>query len=121
MHGSPLAAAASARRRAAAGGQLHATGQQNHGRDGFTLHMFGQTSHHVGQRAVVLFGEHLRRRHQHGLSAGTDRLQHGCERHHRFAGADLTLQETLHRAVLFHIGGDDVDDLALAVGQVERQ
>ena len=48
----------------------------------------------------MLFGQHLRGGHEHGLASGPDRLQHGGERHHRLAGANLTLQETLHRMVV---------------------
>ena len=68
--------------------------------------LFRHPVDHCSDRPVMLFGEHLRGGHEHGLVPGPDRLQHGGERHHRFAGADLALQETLHRMVAGHVGSD---------------
>ena len=69
----------------------------------------------------MLLGEHLRRSHQHRLTARADRLQHRRQRDHGFSGADLALQQALHRIVASHIGADVVDDLPLPSGQRERQ
>ena len=49
------------------------------------------------QRAVVLLGQHLGRRHQRRLRAGLHRAQHGQQRHQRLARADIALQQPQHR------------------------
>jgi hypothetical protein len=55
---------------------------------------------HRAQRAGVLLGEHLGRGQQRGLAAAVDDLQHRPQRHEGLAGADLALQEAVHRARL---------------------
>ena len=58
------------------------------------------------QRAEVLLGQHLRRRHQRGLRAGLHRAQHGQQRHQRLAGADVALQQPEHAARRGHVAVD---------------
>ena len=72
-------------------------------------------------RAVVLLGEHLGRRQQHRLAAGVDDPEHGPQRDEGLAGADLALQETVHRVVAGQLLLEEVADLALARGELERQ
>ena len=50
-----------------------------------------------GDRAVVLLGEHLGRRQQRGLAAGVDDPQHRPQRDEGLAGADLALEQPVHR------------------------
>ena len=50
-------------------------------------------------RAGVLRGEHLGRGEQRGLAAGVDHLQHRPQRHDGLAGADLALQQPVHRVL----------------------
>ena len=56
--------------------------------------------------AGVLGGEDLGRGEQGGLSAGVDDLGHGAQRHDGLAGADLALQEPVHRLVAVELGGE---------------
>ena len=70
---------------------------------------------------MVLLGEHLGRGQQGGLSPGVDDLEHRAQRDHGLAGADLALEEPVHRVVAAELLGDEVADLALATGELERQ
>ena len=81
----------------------------------------GQLAQHGGDGAVVLLGEHLGRREEGGLAAGVDHPQHRPERHEGLAGADLALEQTVHRVRLGQVVLDLGPDVALALGQLERQ
>ena len=70
---------------------------------------------------MVLLGEHLGRGEQRGLPPGVDHLEHRAERDERLARAHLALQEAVHRMVPAQLVGDQVADLALTTGQLERQ
>ena len=71
--------------------------------------------------AGVLGGEHLGGGEQRGLAAGVDHLGHGAQRDDGLAGADLALQEAVHRLVAVELGGELLPHLALALGELERQ
>ncbi len=60
----------------------------------------GEVAEHRGDRAVVLLGEHLGRREQRGLAAGVDDAEHGAQRDDGLAGADLALEQAVHRVRL---------------------
>ena len=64
----------------------------------------------VADAAVVLGGEHLGRGEQRGLPAGVDHLEHRPQRDQRLAGADLALQQPVHRVRLGQVGGDLLAD-----------
>ena len=69
----------------------------------------------------MLFGQHLRRRDEHRLQSRSDGLHHRGNGDHRLAGAHFALEQSLHRIIARHVGGDVGDDLSLPGGQVERQ
>ena len=78
-----------------------------------------EVTEHRGQRAVVLLGEHLGGGEQGRLRTGVDHAQHGPQRDDRLAGADLALEQPVHRV----LGGEVVEDLRLdallALGELE--
>ncbi len=72
-------------------------------------------------RLRVLFGQDLGRRHEGGLQPVLHR-QHG--RQHRddgLAGADIALQQPVHRLGALHVFADLLEGGALTGGQLERQ
>ena len=71
--------------------------------------------------AVVLLGEHLGRRQQRGLAAGVDDLEHRAQGDHGLAGADLALEQPVHRVAAAELGGDLLAHSALPVGEREGQ
>ena len=73
------------------------------------------------ERQEVLLGERLGRRHQRALPVVLDRAQQGVERDDRLAGADVTLQQTLHRCRAREVEVDLRDRALLVLGQLERQ
>ena len=81
----------------------------------------GQVAEHRADRAVVLLGEHLGGGEQRRLSPAVDDAQHRAERHQGLAGADLALEEAVHRVRLGEVGLELYADVALALGQLERQ
>ena len=72
-------------------------------------------------REEVLLGERLGRRHQRALAAGLDRPQERVERDDRLAGADVALEQALHRRRAREVGVDLGDRLLLMLGQLERE
>ncbi len=117
-------AAGQARHRGGALGLGHRPGQQLDGGalGGATQHPAGgEVAEQGGDRAVVLLGEHLGRRQQRGLAAGVDDAQHRAQRDEGLAGPDLALEQPVHRVRSGQVGVDLGPDLALAVGQRERQ
>ena len=97
MPAAPEAASSSASRRAAAPIEPVSSAHPG-GVVGAAEHPArGEVAEHRGDRAVVLLGEHLGRRQQRGLAAGVDDPQHRPQRHDRLAGADLALQQPVHR------------------------
>ena len=76
-----------------------------------------QVAEHRGDRAVVLLGQHLGGRQQRGLAAGVDDAEHRAQRDQGLAGADLTLEQPVHRMRLGEVGLDLGADLQLAGGQ----
>ncbi len=84
----------------------------------------GANAQPVEQRreaGVVLAGEDLGRRHQHGLPAGADRRgqAHGGDR--GLPAADVALEQAPHRPFRRQVGHDRVDRRPLVAGQVERK
>jgi hypothetical protein len=73
------------------------------------------------QRAGVLHGEHLGGRQQRRLPAGVDGLQHRPQRHHGLAGADLPLQQPVHRVLARQLGAELLPHGALTGGEGEGQ
>ena len=57
-------------------------------------------------REEVLLGERLGRRHQRALASRLDRAQERVERDHRLAGADVALEQPLHRRRAREVGVD---------------
>ena len=70
---------------------------------------FGERRHGL----VMLAREDLGRRHQGGLPPGLDHGRGGEQRHHGFAGADVTLEETQHPFGLGQVGVDLLDRACL--------
>ena len=62
----------------------------------------------------MLLGEHLGRREQRRLAARVDDAQHRAQRDERLAGADLALEQPVHRVRLGEVELDLRADLALA-------
>ena len=81
----------------------------------------GQVAEHLGQRLVVLGREHLGRSQQDRLAAVVDHRQHRPQRDHGLAGADLALQQPVHRVRTGQVGEDLLADLRLTFGELERQ
>jgi hypothetical protein len=81
----------------------------------------GERAEEVGQRPVVLLGEHLRGREQGGLPPGVDHLQHRPGGHDGLAGAHLAVQEPLHGMGVGEVAGDRLAHARLAVGEPVRE
>ena len=106
MPASPLAAWSIASARCGLG---HRAGEQlDVGRvGGAAEHAAGrEVAEHRGDRAEVLLGEHLGRRQQGGLAAGVDDAQHRAQRDQGLAGADLALEQAVHRVGPREVGLD---------------
>ena len=88
-------------------------------RAGQQLDRDARARQHLADRGVVLLGQQLRGRHQRGLVAGGDRHEHGIQRDHRLAGADVALQQAVHGPLACQIIGDIVDRGTLAARQLE--
>ncbi len=73
------------------------------------------------QRAGVLGGQHLGGRQHRRLRTGVDDLQHRPQRDDGLAGADVALDEPVHRVGTGQVGGDLGPDRLLARGEGERQ
>ncbi len=73
------------------------------------------------QGRVMLARQDLGRRHQRRLRSRLDRVEHGEERHHRLAAADIALQQPQHPQRRRHVAGDLGERLALPHGQREGQ
>ena len=69
----------------------------------------------------MLLGKRLGRRHQRALLAGLDRAQQRIERDDGLPGADLALEQALHRRRLGEIGVDLLDRPLLVGRQLERK
>ena len=69
----------------------------------------------------MLLGEHLGGREQRRLAPGVDDAQHRAERHDGLAGADLALEQPVHRVTGGQVVEDLLADRALAGGEVEGQ
>ena len=75
----------------------------------------------IGDRPVVLLGEHLGRGEQRGLPARVDDLQHRAHSDHRLARTDLALQQPVHGMGAGQVGRDGPARGALAFGEAERE
>ena len=110
--------------RGSPGGRPDRPGEQGHaggvlGRA--ELAGLGQRAEHAGDRPVVLLGEHLGRGEQGRLAARVHHLEHGPDRDHRLARADLALQQPVHRVGAGQLPGDRLAHRDLPRGQGERQ
>ena len=65
----------------------------------------------------VLLGERLRRRHQRALVARLDRAEERVQRDDGLAGADVALEQALHRPLGRKVGIDLRDRAFLVLGQ----
>ena len=65
--------------------------------------------------------EDLRRCHEGGLAAGLDREQDGTHGDEGFSGADVPLQEPVHRAIELEVGADLADRAPLGPGEWEGE
>ncbi len=70
---------------------------------------------------IVLLGEHLGRRHERALVAALHRDQQRRERDHRLAGADVALEQAVHRRGPAEIAGDLRERRALVARERERE
>ena len=75
----------------------------------------------LDDRPVVLLGQDLGRRHERDLVVVLHRDDRRQERHDRLAGADIALQQALHRPAALHVGDDLGKRVALSFSQLERQ
>jgi hypothetical protein len=106
----PISPAAIAARRAA---PLQAGGQQRHA-DAERLEQ-------PAKRREVLLGENLRGRHHRRLVPRLHRRAHREGRHHGLAGADVALQQPVHRVRRGHVAADVVPHALLRRRQREGQ
>ena len=67
----------------------------------------------LGERPVVLLREDRGGHEHHHLLAGVGGLEGGAQRDLRLAVADVSTDETVHRALGFHVGLDELDRLPL--------
>ena len=67
----------------------------------------------------VLARQNLGRRHQGRLGAAFHGTQHGEQRHHGLAAADVALQQAQHAGAVGHVGGDSHQRRFLGRGQAE--
>ncbi len=73
------------------------------------------------EREKVLLSEGFRRRHERTLAAVLDRAQQRVERDDRLPGADVALQQPLHRDGADEVAVDLGDRPFLVLGQRERE
>ena len=99
MPASPDAASSSASARAAAGSEPVSSATRVASSAPPSMPAVGEVAEHGGDRAVVLLGEHLGRGEQRRLAAGVDDPQHRAQRDDGLAGADLALEQPVHRVV----------------------
>ena len=81
----------------------------------------GERTKQLAQRPRVLGGEHLRGCEQRGLAPGVDHLQHGSQRDHGLACANVSLEQPQHGHAAREVSGDLRAHGHLARGQRERQ
>ncbi len=123
-HDPGLAAGRGVEHRLTAGGGAHRAGQQRDagGSVGSSQPAaLAEVAEHRLDRPEVLLGEHLGGCEQRRLPAGVDDLEHRPERDQGLAGADLALQQAVHRVRRGQLGRDLLADAALPLGQRERQ
>ena len=108
----------------AAGGGALGAGEQAHpcrlGR-GDELAGAAELAEELEHGAVVLLGEHLGGGEHHGLVAGVDGAEHGAQGDDGLAGADVALEKGAGGVGVADALGEQVADLALAVGEGEGQ
>ena len=75
----------------------------------------------VSECAVMLFGEHFRRRHNGGLHPVFRRGIHERGGNRGFARPDVALQKAVHRLAGAHIGGGFLHGALLGAGHRKRQ
>jgi hypothetical protein len=120
----PGVAGKGVRQRRTPGRRADRPGEQRHAGGvvrGAQLPAPGQRAEHVGDRAVVLLGQDFGRGQQRGLATRVDHLEHGPDRDHCLARADLALQQPVHRVGAGQVVGDGLAHRHLARGEGERQ
>jgi hypothetical protein len=81
----------------------------------------GELGHEGPDGREVLLGQHLGRRHERALVAALHRGQERGHRHHRLAGADVALQQAVHRDGSGEVGVDLGEDALLVAREREGQ
>ena len=69
----------------------------------------------------MLLGQDFGRRHQCSLVASADGQEHRQQRHHRLAGADITLHQAVHRMAPGQITADLLQHSKLSFGEPEGE
>ena len=99
-----------------------------HGGPGLALVAAGEQRHfepgrrrQFAQGLVMLAGQQLGRRHQGGLVAGFDGVEHGHQGDDGLAAADVALEQPQHPPLRRHVGVDFGQRLLLAGGQAIGQ
>ncbi len=88
---------------------------------GAQLPGLGQRPELISDRPEVLLRQYLGRGEQHGLPPAVDDLQHRPHRDNGLPGADLPLQQPVHRMIERDLVADLRAGQLLAHGQLERQ
>ncbi len=70
---------------------------------------------------IVLLGQNLGRRHQGRLISAFHGIEHGHERNDCFAGADIALNQPVHRDRPRHVVSYFADNATLRSGKLKRQ
>ena len=94
-------------------------GEQLHARAARGVH--AQRRQQAGERALVLLGQDRRRHHEHRLAAVLDDRQHRPRRDQGLAGADVALQQPVHRLAARQVGVELREGPQLVGGGRERQ
>ena len=69
----------------------------------------------------MLQRKHLGRRHQRALPAGLDRTDERGERNGSLTGADVALEQALHRLIRVEVALNRLEGSRLGTGQLEGQ
>ena len=116
----PARPSATSARASRFGGGLERAGEQGDagaGRVAVELAGAAERAEQLADAAGVLGGEDLGGGEQGGLAARVDDLGHGPQRDDGLAGADLALQQPVHRLVAVELGGELLPHVALALGE----
>jgi hypothetical protein len=101
--------------------RLHLAPLPGRGRSGEQRHAEPRRLEEAADGDEMLLGENLSRRHERHLEAILHRDQGGHQRDDGLAGADVSLQQSIHRLRPLHVVHNFGDYLFLIAGQLERQ